>query len=285
MGKKALGRSLHTVFNDSTLAHLSEKEGENAAIQKISLDLIEPNPYQPRTTFEQDDLAELAETIKEHGLIQPITVRKHKGKYQIVSGERRMRATELAGFDKIEARVLDRLTDKTMMEWAIIENIQRVDLNPIEIARSYQQLIENHGYTHQVVAERLGKSRTAVTNALRLLKLPESVLNWIEEGKLTAGHARALLSANITDPEKAALEIIETGLNVREVEQKTKPQTPTLAKEVDPNLKVLINDLQYALGTRVKIVEQRSGKGQMILEFMNRDDLNRLSEALKNLQV
>ncbi|NLB64169.1 MAG: ParB/RepB/Spo0J family partition protein [Fibrobacter sp.] len=285
MGKKALGRSLHAVFGDSTLAHLSKDSADNSVIEEINLKLIEANPFQPRTVFNESELAELAETIKEHGLIQPITVRKHKGKFQIISGERRMRATALAGIKKIEARVIDKLSDKTMMEWAIIENIQRVDLNPIEVAKSYEQLIENHGYTHNDLAERLGKSRSAITNSLRLLKLPEKVLLWIKEGKLSAGHARALLGANIKDPEKKARKIIEDGLNVREVEKAAQAKKSKRSKPIAPNMQELINELQYALGTRVKIVEQNSGKGQIILEFMDGKDLNRLSDALRSIQV
>ena len=228
MGKKslALGRGLSDILKDHSLnsgiipteASAPAQENEKDRIVEIDVNLIDPNPFQPRKFFSDDELVELAETIEQHGLIQPIVVRKVGDRYQIISGERRTRATKLAGLSVIKAQVYENLDDKTMAEWALIENIQRVDLNPVEVSRSYQQLIDNHGYTHEDLAKIVGKSRSAITNSLRLLKLPEQVLTWIVEGKLNSGAARALCSDKVEDPESLAKRIIDEGLNVRQIE-------------------------------------------------------------------
>jgi ParB family chromosome partitioning protein len=230
MGKQALGRGLSAIFKahdvlgnsvDNAINNSAAPENANTDNQKIveiDIDLIDPNPFQPRKYFDDDELVELAETIEKHGLIQPIAVRKVGDRYQIISGERRTRASKLANCRTIKAQVYDNLDDKTMSEWALIENIQRVDLNPIEIAQSYQQLIDNHNYTHDDLAKTVGKSRSAITNALRLLKLPNQVQAWIQEGKLAGGAARALCSEKIADPEALAKRVIEEGLNVRQIE-------------------------------------------------------------------
>ena len=228
MGKKslALGRGLSDILKDHSLnsgivigesENQPAQDNDNSRIVEIDVNLIDPNPFQPRKVFSDDELVELAETIEQHGLIQPIIVRKVGDRYQIISGERRTRATKLAGLPVIKAQVYENLEDKTMAEWALIENIQRVDLNPVEVSRSYQQLIDNHGYTHEDLAKIVGKSRSAITNSLRLLKLPEQVLTWIVEGKLNSGAARALCSDKVEDPESLARRIIDEGLNVRKI--------------------------------------------------------------------
>jgi len=281
MGKKGLGRGISAIFGDHALSSNHSESAEGEILQRIPLDQIDTNPYQPRRTFNDDEILELAQTIKEHGIIQPITVRKHHGRYQIVSGERRTRAARVAGLTEIEARVHEMLSDKSMMEWAIIENVQRVDLNAIEIGLSYQQLIEHHGYTHEVLADRVGKSRSAITNSLRLLKLPESVQGWISEGKLSAGAARTLLNSEVGDPEAAALKIMEGGLNVRQAEkqQKEKKQAKTkVVPSLDPNLARLVEDFQYALGTRVTLQSKAkdSTKGTLVIEYESWEDLERM---------
>lgn len=281
MGKNSLGRGMSAIFGDHALPQESNGPVEGEVIQKIALDLIDVNPYQPRKIFDDEGIHELAQTIKEHGLIQPITVRKHNNRYQIVSGERRTRAAKLAGFTEIDARVHNMLSDKSMMEWAIIENVQRVDLNAIEVSVSYQQLIENHGYTHEVLAERVGKSRSAITNSLRLLKLPENIQNWISEGKLSAGAARTLLSPDITDPEAAALKIMEGGFNVRQAEKEQQAKKAPKVKEtknIDPHFVQIIEDFQYALGTKVNIQTKGkdSNKGSILIEYESLEDLDRL---------
>ena len=240
MGKKfsALGRGLSDILKDhsaSTDLNKSANTNNEAADQQkvvdIDLDLIDPNPFQPRKFFSEDELSELANTIKTHGLLQPISVRSVSGRYQIISGERRTRASRLAGLKTIKAQVFGDIADKTMAEWALIENIQRVDLNPIETAQSYQQLIDNHDYTHEDLANAVGKSRSAITNALRLLKLPDQVQFWIQEGKISGGAARALCSDKIADPEALAKRIIEEGLNVRQIEAISRGENLDQAKD------------------------------------------------------
>ncbi|HHX15904.1 MAG TPA: ParB/RepB/Spo0J family partition protein [Fibrobacter sp.] len=292
MGRKslALGRSLDNIFKDrqreetdNIIQEKNKKEG--IQVLEINLNLIDPNPFQPRRHFNEDDINELAETIKEHGLIQPITVRKFNGRYQIVSGERRTRAARIAKFETIEAYVHELLSDKNMGEWSLIENIQRVDLNPIEIAQSYQQLIENYGYTHEDLSKSIGKSRSVVTNSIRLLKLPIQVQSWIEEGKLSSSAARSLLSPDITDPEKVAKEIIEKGLNVREAEQIGKNKKEVVKKEtheMDPNMKDFITKLTDFFGTRVSLnsKEKNFSKGSIIIDYYSLEDLNRIQEIM-----
>ena len=172
-----------------------------------------------------------------------------------------------------------------MGEWALIENIQRVDLNPIELAQSYQQLIENHGYTHEDLSKSLGKSRSVITNSIRLLKLPIQVQNWIQEGKLSSGAARSLLSPDITDPEKMAKDIIEKGLNVREVEnlRKTKNSNPKSVKqEIDPNINAFVKKLTEFFGTKVSLhsKEKNYSKGSIIIDYYSLEDLSRIQEMM-----
>ena len=319
MGKKALGRGLSDILKfHNVVAPVKEQTGTPAEVEtetdnsqkivEINIELIDQNPYQPRTTFNEDELQELAETIKEHGLIQPIAVRKVGDRYQIISGERRTRASKLAGFSTIKAQVYEDLDDKAMSEWALIENIQRVDLNPVEIARSYEKLIENHGYTHEDLAKAVGKSRSAITNTLRLLKLPEVVLNWIEEGKIAGGAARALCSDKIADPEALARRIIDEGLNVRQIEAisrgedlnsqkapEAKPAEtaepsngPEVEKKPKPELsadmKNFENRLETFFGTKVQLNPSASkeSEGTIVIKYYSMDDLTRIQELMEN---
>jgi len=287
MGKKSLGRGLNAIFKDHALDEPAPDSGEGIRLVRISLDELDPNPYQPRRSFSSEEIEELAETIREHGIIQPITVRKSGGRYQIVSGERRSRAARLAGLTEVDARVFELLSDKTMAEWALIENIQRVDLNPIEIALSYQQLLDQHGYTHEDLSSRVGKSRAAITNSLRLLRLPESVKTWIEEGKISAGAARSLLSPAISDPEKAARDIIENGLSVREAESLSKKEKSisngsSQPTQIDPDVQLFLRELQEILGTRVRLQpsSKDKSKGSLMVDYESWDDLNRIKDII-----
>ena len=321
MGKKALGRGLSDILKfhnvvapvkdpaaNGTPAEVETETDNSQKIVEINIELIDQNPYQPRTTFNEDELQELAETIKEHGLIQPIAVRKVGDRYQIISGERRTRASKLAGFSTIKAQVYEDLDDKAMSEWALIENIQRVDLNPVEIARTYEKLIENHGYTHEDLAKAVGKSRSAITNTLRLLKLPEVVLNWIEEGKIAGGAARALCSDKIADPEALARRIIDEGLNVRQIEAisrgedlnsqkapEAKPAEtaepsngPEVEKKPKPELsadmKNFENRLETFFGTKVQLNPSASkeSEGTIVIKYYSMDDLTRIQELMEN---
>ena len=318
MGKQALGRGLSAIFgshgvSNNSINNFSENapvEDSNKKIVDIDVSLIDANPFQPRKTFSDENLQELAETIKVHGLIQPIVVRKAGNRYQIISGERRTRATKLAGISTIKAQVYENLDDKTMAEWALIENIQRVDLNPVEIARSYQQLINNHNYTHDDLAKIVGKSRSAITNALRLLKLPEQVLAWIEEGKLNGGAARALCSDKVENVEELAKRVIDEGLNVRQIEAIIRgedinqpkaesqvpeenvdtqpadaPETPAKTKpELSADMKNFESRLETFFGTKVQLNPSASteSKGTIVINYYSMDDLTRIQERMEN---
>ena len=279
MGKKAMGGGgLASIISDHSVT--AEKPGDAT---KILLEQIDVNPFQPRKHFKEESLHELAESIKQHGILEPVLLRKNAGRYQIVSGERRVRAAKLAGLNEIKAIVYDLLSDKTMREWAIIENIQREDLNPIEIADSYKKLLDNHGYTHEDLAARLNKSRAAVTNSLRLLNLPDQVKEWIGEGKLSAGAARALLSPNIKDPEKVAREIIEKDLSAREAEvlaQKLEKNGSSVKKNkvnsvINHDMQNFLNFLQNAFGTKVECK-----KNAIIIHYSSCNDLTRIQQSI-----
>ncbi len=292
----ALGQGLSTIMQSHAQTlndQLNQDEnGNTIQVKKINLDLIDPNPYQPRTEFNEEELVELAETIEQQGLIQPITVRKFNGRYQIVSGERRTRAARLAGWTTIDAYVHELLSDKKMAEWSLIENIQRVDLNAIEVAKSYEKLIENYGYTHDDLAKSVGKSRSAVTNALRLLKLPEQVQAWISEGKISQSAARTLLSPEISDPEAVARDIIEKGMNVREIEQISKDKKkekaskdPAVETPLDPNIVSFLKKMEEFFGTSVKLQKgsENASKGKLIIDYYSFEDLTRIQEKMEGL--
>ena len=329
MGKKsfALGRSLSDILKDHSAPAAAEiqqsnpQSGENNVenssavdnsqrVVEISVDLIDPNPFQPRKVFSDDELVELAESIEQHGLIQPIAVRKVGDRYQLISGERRTRASKLAGLPTIKAQVYENLDDKAMAEWALIENIQRVDLNPVEVAKSYQQLIDNHGYTHEDLSKIVSKSRSAITNALRLLKLPAQVLLWIEEGKISGGAARALCSDKIENAEELAKRVIDEGLNVRQIEALargediSKPQEPEQSApeteeqpeihkpeveakpkpELSADMKQFEMRLETFFGTKVQLNPSASteSKGTIVINYYSMDDLNRIQELMEN---
>lgn len=320
MGKQALGRGLSAIFRahdvlsnsvDSVINNSENQNNEvtdNNKIVEIDLNLVDPNPFQPRKFFDDDELLELAETIEKHGLIQPIAVRKVGDRFQIISGERRTRASRLANCTTIKAQVYENLDDKTMSEWALIENIQRVDLNPIEVAQSYQQLIDNHNYTHEDLARTVGKSRSAITNALRLLKLPNQVQAWIQEGKLSSGAARALCSEKIADPESIAKRIIEEGLNVRQIEaisrgedisastivdgtsvkknstSSSKSKQDNQPTELSADLKNFESRLETFFGTKVELNPNVADqtKGTIVINYYSMDDLTRIQEIMDN---
>ncbi len=334
MGKKSfsLGRSLADILKDHSAvnpnsapeqpAQAEAAASENSAssdnqqkIVEIKIDLIDPNPFQPRKFFNDDELVELAETIEKHGLIQPIAVRKVGDRYQIISGERRTRASKLAGQETIKAQIYENLDDKIMGEWALIENIQRVDLNPVEVAQSYQQLIDLHGYTHDDLAKTVGKSRSAITNALRLLKLPNQVLAWIQEGKIASGAARALCSDKVENAEELAQRIISEGLNVRQIEaiirgeeiggstvteipdepaevhggddtgsDSSETSVPAPKKELSADLKNFESRLETFFGTKVQLNPSATSesKGTIVINYYSMDDLNRIQELMDN---
>ena len=274
-----LGRGLGALLGDDVM----KTEGSGQLYLPISQ--VESCSSQPRKYFDEEALAELAESIREHGIIQPLTVRKlSSGYYQIIAGERRWRAARLAGLSEVPAIVIE-ADDRKAAELAMIENLQREDLNPMEEAAGFQSLIENYHMTQEEAAQRVGKSRSAVTNALRLLNLTPSVAAMVEDGRLSAGHGRALLTLSPTLQEKTAETIVHTDLSVRQTEalvkrlqteKKEKPQKDP--NEVDYTAEAQ-KELASKMGRGVKIVTGRK-KGRIELEYYGLDDLNDLLEAL-----
>ena len=256
----------------------------------LPVEQIAPNPHQPRREFAPGPLAELAESIRRHGIIQPLTVRRlSSGYYQIIAGERRWRAARQAGLEDIPAMGLEAEEDE-VMELALIENLQRQDLNPIEEAEGYERLMKQFGLTQEQVAKRVVKSRSAVANALRLLALPTEVRTMVSEGEISGGHARAVLAVNEADKRvEAARQMV--GLSVRQSEALAKRMNkkPAEKPEQSPEVSVdyiaeLEKELEGALGRKISI-QQGKHSGQLKLEYYGAEDLERLSEALRNLRV
>lgn len=287
MKQKGLGRGLGALIED-----FSEVSPQQQAVTVLPLQKVEPNPKQPRRTFDEVELQALADSIAEHGIVQPLAVRAaENGYYQIIAGERRWRAARLAGLKEVPVVVLE-ADDRTVMELALIENLQRQDLNPMEEAEGYRALIEDYGLTQEQAASRVGKSRPAVANALRLLALPDEVRAMVEDGTLSAGHARAVLSLPSARLQKAAAQkIIALRLSVRQAEmmckrmaagEKEKPvRQPALTVDyVGECEKVLTR----RLGRKVRIVSGKR-KGRFELEFYGQDDLQRLYDALLSMET
>ena len=286
--KKGLGGGLSNLFGGD-VADLSAA-GATDSVRQLSLSKIEPNPNQPRKIFDQSALEELAESIRLHGVITPITVRhsEKEGYYQIIAGERRWRAARLAGLKEIPAMVLE-AKESEVMELALIENLQRQDLNPIEEAEGYDLLMRQFGLTQEDVSHRVVKSRSAVANALRLLGLPEEVRSMVANGKLSGGHARAVLA--VADEDKrieAAKQMV--GMSVRQAESLAKrlnkkpaqkPQTEGFSVDY---VAAVEKELESVLGRKISI-QQGKNSGQLTLEYYGADDLERLIEALRGLHV
>ena len=278
--QKGLGRGLGALIDDFSVPAAQEQ------ITALPLQKIEPNPKQPRRTFDPEALQSLADSIAEHGVVQPLAVRDAgNGYYQIIAGERRWRAARLAGLTELPVVVLD-ADDRTVMELALIENLQRQDLNPMEEAEGYRVLMEEYGLTQEQAATRVGKSRPAVANALRLLALPDEVRAMVEEGTLSAGHARAVLTLSSHRLQKAAAQkIIALRLSVRQAEAMCKRMAAEeKPKKVKPALTVdYVGECEKALtkqlGRKVRIVSGKR-KGRFELEFYGQDDLQRLYEIL-----
>ena len=282
---KGLGKGLGALFGDIT-----EEVQSPTPYQILPLYKVEPNPDQPRQSFDEEELQALADSIAEHGIIQPLTVRQTKsGYYQIIAGERRWRAARMAGLTEVPAVVME-ADDRKAMELALIENLQRQDLNPVEEALGYQSLMEDFGLTQEDTAKQVGKSRPAVANALRLLSLCPEVLEKVRAGELTAGHARAVLTLkSAKKQQEAAQKIIALGLSVRQAELLCKNMSrETLPEKEEPVLKVdyvaeCEKQLSKHLGRGVKIVNGKR-KGRFELEFYGQEDLQVLLDALMKLQ-
>lgn len=297
-GKKALGRGL------SSLLGIFDEENENEVITgedkiervlqheikksdgvvEVSLDLIDPNPNQPRKNFDPTALKELSDSIKTHGVIQPIILNKTGNRYLIVAGERRYKASKMAGLTTIPA-VVKNYTSQQIKEISLLENIQREDLNPIEAAKAMRELLEIYGWTQDVLATRLGKSRPAITNLLRLLNLQPEVVQLIESGKLSPGHARSLVV--VTDPEaqiKLAHLAVNKKVTVRDLEKAVKNLQSPKTKAAKPSTSIeflnLLERMQRKFSTKVTYLGNEN-KGKILIEYYNKEDLDRISDAIK----
>ncbi|HLE24252.1 MAG TPA: ParB/RepB/Spo0J family partition protein [Thermodesulfobacteriota bacterium] len=275
MKRSVLGKGLDALIP-------AEKVGQGYVI--LGIDEIRPNTFQPRKDFDEEAINELAVSIQEKGIIQPIVVRKNINAYEIIVGERRWRAAQRVGLTKIPVIIKD-VSDREALELALVENLQREGLNPIEEASAYGQLIEDFGLTHEEISKRIGKERSTVTNQLRLLKLPEEVREALIKGEITAGHARALLGLESPNKMKEVLEAIRKDkLSVRKTEKLVQKllgdkQTSIKSHDIDPYIKHLTDELKKVLGTQVKIID-KGGEGKIEIEYYSKDELERLIEIL-----
>lgn len=302
--KKALGRGLGSLLPSRPPAGLAEfaKQATQAPTtatndQPVSpaisptvlpITLIDPNPLQPRTVFQEARLHELADSIRANGIIQPIIVRRKADRFELIAGERRWRAARLAELVEVPV-VIQELADEKLLEISLIENIQREDLNPIEVAIAYDRLAREHNLSHEEIGRRTGKDRATITNMIRLLKLPAELQLLLAEHRLSMGHARALLGVGDPDFQRQlGDQAAAQGLSVREVEravqQFNEPREPAGEEKeppkVDPNVKAAVDELERVLGTRVRIIEKSMKRGRIEIDYFSQDDLNRIYELI-----
>lgn len=278
--KKGLGRGLEALFEESPQVQETEE------VEEIALDQIRPNPYQPRKTFDDQSLKELSESIKENGVFQPIIIRKSITGYEIIAGERRYRASKLANKTTIPAIVRD-FDEAQMMEVAVLENLQREDLTPLEEAQAYEMLQKNLGLTQEEVSKRLGKSRPYIANYLRLLTLPQKTKRLLQRGELSMGQARTLLSLkDKSGIDKLAKKVVKEGMTVRKLEslvnkmnEKSKDEKRKVVKK-SAFIRASESSLANKFGTSVNITENKKGKGHLAIDFSSVDELNRILELL-----
>ena len=281
--RKALGRGLSNLIP----AKFDDPD-TNSEIHQIAIDRIETNPFQPRLDFDDEEIKGLAESIKTQGLLQPVVVRKKDTVYQIISGERRFRAFQFLKKDTVPCIVKNSVTDREMLELALIENVQREELNEIEKAIAYQKLLLEYNYTHEQLSGQIGKSRTAITNTLRLLNLPEEIQILLRKNKLSMGHARALLSFGPDEQKSLAKKIVEENLSVRDIENIDSPTRKVRKKSVsttkketlDPDTAQVIEKLQYKFGTSVLINDVAKKKGTLSFQFFGEEDLSRIIDLM-----
>lgn len=279
--RRGLGRGLNSLIPPG-----DSDKSEEGGLLTVPVNSISPNPLQPRTEMDDQSLAELSESIKEHGLIQPLIVRQDgKGKYTLIAGERRWRAAQMAGFSELPV-VVKEASSQEMLEIALIENIQRADLNPIEEAHAYQQLVDEFNLTQETVAARVGKSRPTIANTLRLLNLPAAIQAAVLGGKISGAHARALLPLDTEEAQTAVMRgIIKRELSVRQVEEIVKKinsaakPTPKPPRTLPPEWSYLQSQFRQTLGTRVDIQRGRKG-GKLVIHFYSDEDLQALFEAI-----
>lgn len=294
--KKGLGRGLESLFafyDNEQVEEIATKKTpivESKSVDELNINDITPNPNQPRKHFDQDALQELADSIKVHGVIQPLVVNKlENGKYMIIAGERRWRASKLAGLDKVPV-VIKNYSDKQVKEISIIENLQREDLNPIEAARAIKQLMEEYSLTQEVVAERIGKSRSNIANTLRLLSLYPDVVKMVEDGRLSSGHAKTLVTITDTTAQiKLARQACDGKMSVRDLEKAVRnylnPNKPKATKVVEQSIELreLISDMQRVFSTKVSAIGN-DNKGRIYIDYYSRDDLDRISDLMELLK-
>lgn len=277
--KKALGRGLSALVGEAQV-----ETGHSPDEMKLPITKIEPNPNQPRIHFNETELNELSDSIREHGVLQPLLVRKSGKGYEIIAGERRYQASKIAGLDEVPVIIKD-VDDQQMLALALIENLQRSDLNPLEEAKGYRQLIDASGMTQEALSKAVSKSRSAITNSLRLLDLPEEVQQLVFDGKLTAGHARAILAVPYEDARiRLATKVAEEGLSVRATEKlaplfsvgdTVKPQRPVTPQSFKKAARVL----RQAFNTNVRVKSLR-GKNKIEIEFKDEDELNNILQQI-----
>ncbi|MGL4624766.1 MAG: ParB/RepB/Spo0J family partition protein [Culicoidibacterales bacterium] len=289
-----LGKGLESLFSTNGFQDMIEVQEveltQGYDIEEIQLDQLRPNPYQPRHKFDEQALQELADSIQEHGIFQPIIVRKGVVGYDILAGERRFRASQIAGLATIPA-IVKPFTEEQMMELALLENLQREDLTIIEEAQAYQMLVTNLSITQEALAKRVGKSRSHVTNTLRLLQLPKTVQNQIESGTLTMGHTKILIGLGDDQLLQQIVElIISENLNVRETEklvrnlqQSPQKKLPQTTQQITPDIALFQDRLSQLMGTKAA-VKYQNGRGKIEIKFTNDDDFNRILEALGLLE-
>ena len=297
-GKPVLGRGLASLIPRQPSSGSSPSSGRQddgtgeEIIVNIDLDKIERNPYQPRADFDPVALDELKRSIQEKGIIQPITVRRREGGYQLISGERRVRASRDAGLKQVPAFIIRVQSDEEMLELALIENLQREHLNPIEIAISYKRLIDECHYSQEELADKIGKDRSTVTNFLRLLKLPDPIQNAVRKGELSGGHARALAGIEDSKLQSALFhKIVSRDLSVREVERlvrdKGRPKRTRVGRGGSGSgsaISSVEEKLRQFLGTKVQLKSQQNGRGEIVIEYYSADDLDRILEIFATLE-
>lgn len=278
--RQALGRGLDALFATS-----GERPARSDGVMQVPIERIIPNPHQPRSSFDQDKLEELAESIRTHGLIQPLVVTETVEGFVLIAGERRWRASRLAGLEQVPV-IVKESTSQDMLELALIENIQRADLNPMEEAHAYRQLMDEFGLTQEEVAERVGKARSTVANLVRLLTLPDSIQIAVNDGRLSGAHARALLPLPTAEMQVGAMnQVVKLGLSVRQTETlvtnlmaESRPE-PRPRKQLPPELIEIQDRFESALGTRVNIEKGEKG-GRVIIHFYSDEDLDALFDSI-----
>jgi ParB family transcriptional regulator, chromosome partitioning protein len=285
--KRALGRGLSALIPQAAPAPAAAPaEAPKAGVLKLPIEAIQRDTAQPRRSFDEAKLAELTESIKAQGLLQPVLVRKDGQGYKLIAGERRWRAAQAAGLHEVPAIVRD-VTEGQAFELALVENLQRSDLNPMEEAEGYQRLVEEFKLTQEQVSQRVGKERSTVANALRLLGLPDDVKALVAEGALSMGHARALLGVpRLPELQALASRVVEQKLSVRDTEKLVQQKRPAKkeagkAPKQSPQVKALVEELQRLLGTKVRLAEKGQGKGTLEVDFFSYDDLDRLLKLLR----